>query len=345
MKKIIMVILIALMSISPVSALSINLNGQALKMDAPPYVKNDRTMVPISTVAKELGAQIAWEPTTQTAEIIKDGKNIKIAIGSNEAIVGGSRVMLDVAAEIQNGRTMVPLRFVAESLGLRIEWEAATQTVLLGNKKEVRPTYKVVRVVDGDTIVISINGREEKVRMIGVDTPESVSPDETKNTESGLIASDYTKKALEGKMVGLEQDVTERDKFGRLLFYVYLGDVMFNEQLLRDGMALARRFPPDVKYAERFADLQKDAENRKVGIWANPSAFAKPLLQEAKKDQNTSAAGNGKIKGNINSKGEKIYHVPGMKLYDKTVIEPSKGERYFETEAEAEAAGFRRSQR
>jgi micrococcal nuclease len=122
--------------------------------------------------------------------------------------------------------------------------------------------------VDGDTIIVSINGKDERVRLIGVDTPESVHPDAERNIEYGKIASDYSKKRLEGKSVGLEFDVQERDKYGRLLAYVYLDGKMFNRELLEKGHAKIMTYPPNVRYANEFTALQAAARKKKVGVWA-----------------------------------------------------------------------------
>ena len=127
--------------------------------------------------------------------------------------------------------------------------------------------YEVTRVVDGDTFVINYKGKEEKVRLIGVDTPESVHPDEEKNTEFGEQVSNYTKEMLLGKSVQLEFDVDERDQYGRLLAYVYLNGQMYNKMLLEKGYAKIATFPPNVKYVEDFKTLQKEARENKVGLW------------------------------------------------------------------------------
>jgi len=128
--------------------------------------------------------------------------------------------------------------------------------------------YEVLRVVDGDTIQIDYNGTKEKVRLIGIDTPESVHPDETRNNENGKIASDYTKALLTGKSVKLELDVQERDKYGRILAYVYLDGEMVNKKLLADGYAQVATFPPNVKYVDEFTEIQKEAKEAKRGLWA-----------------------------------------------------------------------------
>jgi micrococcal nuclease len=127
--------------------------------------------------------------------------------------------------------------------------------------------YKVVRVVDGDTFVIDYNGKEERVRLIGIDTPESVHPNEEKNTKEGIKTSNYTKERLEGKMIKLELDVQERDKYGRILAYVYVDGNMYNKELLELGYAKLATYPPNVKYVDDFTKLQEQARENKVGLW------------------------------------------------------------------------------
>ena len=127
--------------------------------------------------------------------------------------------------------------------------------------------YEVLKVVDGDTIQIEFNGKKERVRLIGIDTPESVHPDETKNTENGKKASEYTKLLLEGKSVSLEFDVEERDKYGRLLAYVYLDKEMINKKLLADGYAQLETVPPNVKYVDEFTTVLEEAKKEKRGLW------------------------------------------------------------------------------
>lgn len=128
--------------------------------------------------------------------------------------------------------------------------------------------YDVVRVVDGDTFVIYYNGTNEKVRLIGVDTPESVHPNEEKNTEFGDMVSNYSKKMLTGKKIQIEFDVEKRDKYGRLLAYVYLDGQMYNEVLLEKGYAKLATYPPNVKYVDEFTKIQKRARENKMGMWA-----------------------------------------------------------------------------
>lgn len=132
------------------------------------------------------------------------------------------------------------------------------------NKHTNEPTglieATVTRVVDGDTIKINYQGNEETVRMIGIDTPESVHPDNSKNTEAGRKASNYTKERLDGKTIKLEFDVAERDKYGRLLAYVWINDKMYNMELLENNMAELMTVPPNVKYESEFQKAKKEAK-------------------------------------------------------------------------------------
>ncbi|MBR1702590.1 MAG: thermonuclease family protein [Lachnospiraceae bacterium] len=125
---------------------------------------------------------------------------------------------------------------------------------------------KVIRVIDGDTIEISGN---VTVRLIGIDTPESVHPDEKRNSDYGKIASAWTSDLLTGKFVQLEYDIEQTDTYGRTLAYVYLDGEMVNEILLRKGLARTMTIPPNTKYARHFQELEQEAKKNNVGLWAN----------------------------------------------------------------------------
>lgn len=126
---------------------------------------------------------------------------------------------------------------------------------------------KVLRVVDGDTFKCMIDGKEQTVRLIGVDTPESVNPNEEKNTVEGKIASEYTKKYLENRDVELEFDIQKTDKYGRVLAYVWNDDTMFNFKLIRDGIAKPMTIAPNVKYSEIIKNLERAAVENNKGFF------------------------------------------------------------------------------
>jgi micrococcal nuclease len=204
-----------------------------------------------------------------------------------------------------------------------------------------RTPAQVVRVVDGDTIVVVMDGLEYRVRYIGINTPETVDP--RKPVECyGREASQRNRELVEGKTVEVEKDVSETDQYGRLLRYVWLNGDMVNAILVREGYALASTYPPDVKYDELFLDLQREAREAGRGLWTACLGPAPTVADERICDY--SGTSEPVIKGNISSTtGEKIYHVPGGEFYDKTVIDEAAGERWFCTEQEATEAGWRRS--
>ena len=201
----------------------------------------------------------------------------------------------------------------------------------------------VVNVVDGDTIDVLIGGRELRVRYIGVDTPETVDPRRPVGC-FGREASERNRRLVEGRSVGLERDVSETDQYGRLLRYVWVDGQMVNAALVEEGYATAATYPPDVRYAELFAALEVQAREAGRGLWGACTTPEVPATADGPCE--FSGSEEPVIKGNISvNTGERIYHVPGGEFYDETVIDEAKGERWFCTEAEAVAAGWRKSKR
>ena len=144
---------------------------------------------------------------------------------------------------------------------------APTMTNVPNEKQKV----KVVRVIDGDTVEIEGN---IKVRYIGVNTPELRDP--RKPIECfGQAASDENKRLVEGKEIYIQKDVSETDKFKRLLRYVWIGDptvssaeaIFVNDYLVRQGFAQVSTYPLDVKYVSQFLEAQKEAQENKRGLW------------------------------------------------------------------------------
>jgi len=139
---------------------------------------------------------------------------------------------------------------------------------------------EVTRVIDGDTIEVTVTatvpgasageavvGRSYDVRLIGIDTPESVDP--RKEVQCfGREAAAAARALLEGHEVRMAVDVEEADAFGRLLRYVYLGDEMANARLVTNGYAYAYTYPPNVRHADLFVALQREARDDDRGLWA-----------------------------------------------------------------------------
>jgi len=203
--------------------------------------------------------------------------------------------------------------------------------------------YSVIKIVDGDTIDVSINGVTERLRLIGINTPETVDP--RKPVECfGVEASNKAKSILTGKKVSLESDPSqgERDKYNRLLRYVFLEDeTNFNLMMIKEGYAYEYTYDIPYKYQAEFKKAQQEASDGKIGLWGN-------ICEESGETAitGTTTANNGnscEIKGNISSTGEKIYHIIGCGSYNKTVIDESNGEKWFCSEQEALDAGWRKA--
>lgn len=235
-----------------------------------------------------------------------------------------------------------------------------------------REAVAVVSVVDGDTIKVRFaDNRVESVRYIGIDTPETVDPRTTVEC-FGREASAKNAEYVAGRSVLLEKDVSERDQYGRLLRYVWVvgNDGVtrhVNEELVKFGYAAASSYPPDVRYQALFTAAERNAREQRLGLWGActsahqplptptsvPPTVARvpptptPIPQAAPPPRSVPGSGGYAcppgypIKGNqTSSTGEWIYHVPGGQYYDRT-----KPEECFMTEADAQAAGYRRSKR
>ena len=105
--------------------------GEQIVNDVAPIIRNDRTMLPARFVAEALGASVEWDEAAQKVTITKENTVIEITIGSNNAVVDGMEVLLDSPAFIENSRTYLPLRFIAENLGAEVEWNKELQQIYI----------------------------------------------------------------------------------------------------------------------------------------------------------------------------------------------------------------------
>ncbi len=158
---------------------------------------------------------------------------------------------------------------------------ATSETLPVSTGSQTPPAgdwAKVINIIDGDTVDVALNGAEYRVRYVGVDTPER---DEPFYKEASAANRDL----VGGKEVILVKDVSDTDRYGRLLRYIYLPDGVFvNAELIANGYARTITFPPDVANAEYFAQLQADARENQRGFWALNEIQAMP------EDCNTCAA-------------------------------------------------------
>ena len=175
-----------------------------------------------------------------------------------------------------------------------------------------RVQAKVVRVIDGDTIEVSISGSLYRVRYIGIDTPEvgQWGADEATQANAQLVS---------GKTVELEKDVSETDQYGRLLRYVWVNGNMVNATLVANGYAQVATYPPDVKYQEEFLRLQRQAQEAGLGLWA--ATQPAPTVE-------------GIYVGSINSDK---YHYPSCRYAQQIYPE---NEIWFSSASDAQAMGY-----
>jgi len=193
------------------------------------------------------------------------------------------------------------------------------------------------RVIDGDTIDIS----GQRIRLHGIDTPEAK---QTCQREAlvwlcGAAATKALRELIGGAWVACSQ--RDKDRYGRVVAVCRANGIALNAAMVRSGMALAYR-----KYSDDYTGQEGAAKAARRGLWAGQFIPPWEWRRGKRLASETHANGNPpgcRIKGNIGSKGDRIYHMPGGRWYDRTVITASKGERWFCSEDEAKAAGWRRA--
>ena len=160
----------------------------------------------------------------------------------------------------------------------------STLLVLVLPALTIAGQYKVIRIVDGDTIVIKYDGKYEKVRLLCVNTPESLHSDKKQNIPMGKVACRYTQKKLTGKYVNLEFEIEKlRGNYGRLLAYVFVDGQNFNLDLLRQGLSpYYTKYGKSQKYDSEFRSAEKQARKEKMNIWGDPELTKKYLRLKSK---------------------------------------------------------------
>lgn len=194
-----------------------------------------------------------------------------------------------------------------------------------------------VTVLDGDTL--KLNG--QSVRLHGIDAPESGQLCKTKsggNWACGKAATEHLQKLVRGKRVQCTH--REYDQYGRSIGVCHANGVELNAAMVEAGLAWSfRRFSSDYNRLER--QIKKTGK----GIWQAKNTPAWDFRAQQWQAASRKSSGQCNIKGNINRKGQRIYHMPWQKYYGSTRINTSKGERWFCDENEARAAGWRKSRR
>ena len=209
----------------------------------------------------------------------------------------------------------------------------------------------VVRVADGDTLTVRFDdGEEETIRLLDVDTPETVHPNRPEEC-FGAQASDYTKTLVRQRV---RVEPMGRDRYGRLLAYVWVegdeGSELWNVRLLEEGLAVYNDYGNPGQYADRSRAAAEEAMLAGVGLWSACEIGERPTVVATQVDGAGCPQGcvsqpdpSCSIKGNVNtSRDTKIYHVEGeSSSYGMVRMKEGEGDLWFCTRAEAEANGFR----
>lgn len=237
--------------------------------------------------------------------------------------------MVDLAGEYAALETylMLRLRF------LRCLWLAPLLSLTTHGAYAQGTTGRVVEVTDGDTLTVLVGKQQIKVRLVEIDAPEG-----------GQAFGNRSKQSLSEICFGKTAVLIDKgtDRFERMLARVECDRVDANEEQVRRGMAWV--------YDQYVTDhglyaIQDNAKSKKLGLWTDPKPTPpwewRHSAERTKAPPPKSLAGGCRIKGNINSRGDRIYHLPGQKYYGSTQINESSGERWFCSEADARAAGWR----
>jgi micrococcal nuclease len=185
-------------------------------------------------------------------------------------LIGFVLLLIAIRFDPNTDKTDPSVRGVNTSAAITITSTPTPQPTATPTPSSESNLYEVVRVVDGDTIVVKIEDKEETIRLIGIDSPESVDPRKSVECFS-KEASAKAKELIEGKKITLEIDPTQddKDKYNRLLRYVFLEDGTFiNKKLIEDGYAFEYTYEKPYKYQSEFKEAQKNAEINKNGLWA-----------------------------------------------------------------------------
>ena len=266
------------------------------------------------------------------------------AEGSGSQATAAARPVADAAPKAADSATARPT--TERPSPARTTPAAAPKATSPSKKPVASGLVAVVGVTDGDTIKVRLAGKTERVRVIGIDTPELRSHDCYAQQAASRMQS-----LVQSKQVKLVADPTQddRDRYGRLLRHVRLADGRSVAELLIAG-GFGREYTYDVAYVGQAAHLKAQAAAKSAhrGIWSSgclATVSPAPAPKAVAPSAPAAAPKSCLIKGNIASDGEKIYHVPGGAFYDVTKISESKGERWFCTESEALNAGWRPSKR
>ncbi len=214
--------------------------------------------------------------------------------------------------------------------------------LLLVNSQAIADVSGQVRVVDGDTLEIG----SAKIRLHGIDAPESSQEcsAEGKTWPCGRMATAALRERIGGRVVTCSEN--DQDRYGRIIGVCSVNNADLNAWMVSEGWAVAYR-----QYSHDYVEEEAFAKGTKSGIWQGEFDYPwdwragnrRHSTGSQGKEVSKESSGNCRIKGNISSSGNRIFHVPGGRFYGRTKINTSKGERWFCSEMEARDAGWRKS--
>jgi len=269
-------------------------------------------------------------------------KKQKDKLKKNFIGIGISFILMIVGLSWGASKTNSSNAQLTSSQPTAIETKSATQQNNISKQNSQYEEVKVTKHIDGDTVEITHkDGKTDKVRFIGVNTPEST----TQHEQYGQEASDYTKNKLLDKTVYLEKDAGDKDTYGRLLRYVWLEipkdnseseikNKMFNSILAEEGYAEQMTVPPNVKYADYFKKFCAEARTNNKGLWAiNPNGTTKgdnitPAPTQTQNSNSNNQANNNQNTQPVQPKTENVQQPSAENNQSQTVYIGATGTKY-----------------
>jgi hypothetical protein len=223
-----------------------------------PINDHGRVLVPLRTIFEALGAKIKWDDTTETVTAKKNDVMITYKIGSLSGTRNNEIIHIPVPGKLVNGATLIPLRFVGEALRSTISWDQHSQTVLISSK--VKTEVEVTGILEGHVVEVKGGNNSDKFVLLGFTELDPAFVDE---------AREWLNQQLSGAVIQIELDVSQRNKQGYLLAYVYMQDgTLLNSQLIAKGYAQVKTTTPNLRWNDLLTYVQNGAKNEKVGLWA-----------------------------------------------------------------------------
>ncbi|ODP26625.1 N-acetylmuramoyl-L-alanine amidase [Paenibacillus nuruki] len=265
--------------------ISVYFDGKDLSMAQKPTVINGSTLIPMRSIFEQFGASVKWDNATDTVTASKDKTQIKVTVGKYTALKNGQNISMKVSPKVINNTLYVPLRFVSESFGSQVSWLPTAHTVTINSFPT--QSLKIDHIRDGDTFEgVYTSGKQKGeravIRLIGVDTPETVKAN-TPVQNYGPEASAYTKSILSHQTVYISTDQSN-DIYGRTLAYVFLENgLLFNADLVSKGYARAMTIAPNTRWSSLYTELEGMAKNESMGLWNtnNTDTAITSMLEES----------------------------------------------------------------